>query len=196
MCCLAKQNLNSLREHPSNFKDTFDFVTRILSSKPGPNHMVSFDVKSLFTNIPSDFVIDQILEKSFPDKKGLFHGLTHSQFKKLLIWTTKKTTLQFNNRYFKQINGTAMGSPLAPLLLDVCINWLIDQSQKSEPSLCNFTDTLMTALLHLKNAPTLPNFTNILTLFTQTYNLPMNWLRTTNWLSWMYGLAIQMENWP
>ena len=91
--------------------------------------MVSFDVKSLFTNIPIDFVIDQILKKSFPDKKALFHGLTHSQFKKLLIWTTKKTTLQFNNRYFKQINGAAMGSPLAPLLSDVCMNWLIDQSQ-------------------------------------------------------------------
>ena len=121
-----------IREHPSNIKDTFDFVTRILSSKPGPNHMVSFDVKSLFTNIPIDFVIDQMLEKSFPDKKALFHGLTHFQFKKILIWTTKKTTLQFNNRYFKQINGAAMGSPLAPLLSDVCMNWLIDQSQKIE----------------------------------------------------------------
>ena len=49
------ENLTPLREHPSNIKDTFDFVTRILSSKPGPNHMVSFDVKSLFTNIPIDF---------------------------------------------------------------------------------------------------------------------------------------------
>ena len=124
--------LTPLREQPSNIKDTFDFVSRILSSKPGPNHMVSFDVKSLSTNIPIDFVIDQILEKSFPDKKALFHGLTHSQFKKLLIWTTKKTTLQFNNRYFKQINGAAMGSPFAPLLSDVCMNWLIDQSQKIE----------------------------------------------------------------
>ena len=33
--------------------------------------MIFFDVKSLFTNIPIDFVIDQILEKSFPDKKTL-----------------------------------------------------------------------------------------------------------------------------
>ena len=68
--------LTPLREHSSNIKNTCDFVTRILSSKPGPNHMVSFDVKSLFTNIPIDFVIDQILEKSIPDKKALFHGLT------------------------------------------------------------------------------------------------------------------------
>ena len=53
----------------TNIRDTFDFVTRILSSEPGPNHMVSFDVKSLFTTIPIDFVINQILEKSFSDIK-------------------------------------------------------------------------------------------------------------------------------
>ena len=60
-----------LREHPSNMKDTFDFISRIFHFKPGPNHMISFDVRSLFTNIPLDFVIDQILKKSFPDKKKL-----------------------------------------------------------------------------------------------------------------------------
>ena len=135
--------LTPLHKHPSNINDTFDFVTRILSSKLGPNHMASFDVRSLFTNIPIDYLIDEILEKSFPDKKALFHGLTHSQFKKLLTWTTKKTTLQFNNRYFKQINGAAMGSPLAPLFSDVCMNWLIDQSQKiaTQPvQLCRYVD--------------------------------------------------------
>ena len=93
--------LTPLREHPSNIKDTFDFVTRILSSKPAANHMVSFDVKSLFTNIPIDFVIDQILEKSFPD-----NSLTHSQFKKLLIWTTKKQhyslTIDTSNKLMAQ----------------------------------------------------------------------------------------------
>ena len=59
--------LTPLREHPSNIKDTFNFISRILHSKPGPNRMVSFDVKSLFTNIPLDFGIDQILKMSFPD---------------------------------------------------------------------------------------------------------------------------------
>ena len=91
--------------------------------------MVFFHVKSLFTNISLDFVIDQILKKLFPDKKALFHGLTYSQFKKLLIWTTKKTTLQFNNQYLKQVNGAAMGLLLPHYSQDVCMNWLIDQCQ-------------------------------------------------------------------
>ena len=38
--------LTPLHEHPSNIKDTFDFITRILSSKPVPNHMISSDVKA------------------------------------------------------------------------------------------------------------------------------------------------------
>ena len=46
-----------------------------------------------------------------------------TQFKKLLNWVTKKTVLQFNGSYFEQIDGIAMGIPLAPLMADVCMNW-------------------------------------------------------------------------
>ena len=87
-----------------------------------------------------------------------------------------------------------MGSPLAPLFSDVCMNWLIDQSQKiaTQPvQLYRYVDGCFAAF---EERAQLPNFTNILTLFTQTYNLPMNWPRTTNWLFCMYGLAIKMEN--
>ena len=63
----------------------------------------------------------------------LFHGLTKGQFKKLLIWTTKTTTFQFNKQYYKQTNGVAMGSLLAPLLADLCLNWTIDQTKQIRP---------------------------------------------------------------
>ena len=85
--------------------------------------MVSFDVISLFTNIPLDLVIDIVLQKIYSNKEmTLFHGLTKAQFKKLLTWTTKTTTFQFSKQYYKQTNGVAMGSPLAPLLADLCMN--------------------------------------------------------------------------
>ena len=61
--------LMPLREHDSNIKDTFDFQEKLsdmfnLTSKI----LASFDVKSLFTNIPVDFTIQIILQKLFPDK--------------------------------------------------------------------------------------------------------------------------------
>jgi len=48
----------------------------------------------------------------------------------MLNWVTKKTVLQFNGNYFEQIDGIAMGIPLAPLMADVCMDWVIDQTSK------------------------------------------------------------------
>ena len=82
-----------LREHDSNIKDTFDFQEKLsnmvnLSSKI----LASFDVKSLFTNIPIDFTIQIILQELFPNKLTRFHGMNKRQFRKL-NWTCKTTTL-------------------------------------------------------------------------------------------------------
>ena len=62
-----------LRKHDSNVKDTFDFQEKLsnmanLSTKT----LASFDVKSLFTNIPVNFDIRIILQKLFPDKSTRF----------------------------------------------------------------------------------------------------------------------------
>ena len=126
--------LTPLREHPSCIKDTFDFVSRLSKFNFSSSHMVSFDVISLFTNIPLDLVIDIVLQKIYSNKEmTLLHGLTKAQFKKLLTWTTKTTTFQFNKQYYKQTNGVAMRSPLAPLLADLCMNWIIDQTKQIRP---------------------------------------------------------------
>ena len=74
-----------LREHDYNIKDTFDFQEKLsntvnLSSKI----LASFDVKSLFTNIPIDFKIQIILKKLIPDKSTRFYGKNKRQFRKLL----------------------------------------------------------------------------------------------------------------
>ena len=63
----------------------------------------------------------------------LFHRLTKAQFKKLFIWATKTTIFQFNKQYYTQTNGVAMVSPLAPLLVNLCMNWIIDQTKQIRP---------------------------------------------------------------
>ena len=48
--------------------------------------MVSFDVKSLFTNIPVDFVTDIILKEIYgSDSTKKVYGLTKRQFKNLVF---------------------------------------------------------------------------------------------------------------
>ena len=62
--------LKPLKEDsPFTVKDTFEFCSRFKKL----NHfhhlkMISFDIKSLFTNVPTDEVIKIILDKAFSDK--------------------------------------------------------------------------------------------------------------------------------
>ena len=64
-------------------KDTFDFVNRIskLIVKDG-GIMVSFDIVSLFTNIPTLETIEIILNRAYTDN-DLFHGMDRETLKKL-----------------------------------------------------------------------------------------------------------------
>jgi len=46
------------------------------------------------------------------------------------MWLTQKCVFQFNGEFYEQLGGIPMGSPIAPLLANVCINWLINESKK------------------------------------------------------------------
>ena len=93
--------------------------------------MVSFDVKSLFTNIPVDFVTNMILKEIYgSDSTKKVYGLTKRQFKNLLVWTTKRTTLNFNGSFYEQIDGVGMGSPIAPAFADIFMNYVIEKTKE------------------------------------------------------------------
>ena len=80
--------------------------------------MASFDVASLFTNIPVDETVEIISNQIFANCV-VFEGLDHSQFIKLLSLAVKKCHFTFNNRIYQQIDGMAMGIPLGPLFANI-----------------------------------------------------------------------------
>ena len=78
--------------------------------------MASFDVELIFTfNIPLQETIDICVELLLSDKPNI-DGLTITDFHDLLTITISEPLVLFNNEFFKQINGQAMGSPLGPTL--------------------------------------------------------------------------------
>ena len=79
--------------------------------------MCSFDVCSLFTNVPLDETIKICLEKlySLPDPPTLPRAALH----KLLEFATKKSHFLFDDQYYDQIDGVAIGSPLGPVLANI-----------------------------------------------------------------------------
>ena len=95
-------------------RDTFHFVS-MLDGKDHRLIMASLDVESLFTNIPLDETIDIVTKQVF-GKKRKVNGLSKTDFRRLLVISTKGTVFYFNGRYYRQKDGVAMGSPLGPAL--------------------------------------------------------------------------------
>ena len=69
--------------------------------------MASFDVTSLFTNIPVGETIEIISNQIFANRM-VFKSFDCSQFIKLLSLAVRNCHFTFNNRIYQQIDGVAM----------------------------------------------------------------------------------------
>ena len=79
--------------------------------------MASLDVNSLFTNIPLEETIKICTDELFKDKNTKkVNGLTKTQIKELLTLATKQSLFIFNENFYTQKDGVAMGNPLGPTL--------------------------------------------------------------------------------
>ena len=72
--------------------------------------MASLDVDSLFTNIPLDEIIDICTDSWHKDDKNTLK-ISKNVFRNLLNVATKESFFIFNNKFYEQIDGVAMGYP-------------------------------------------------------------------------------------
>jgi hypothetical protein len=101
-------------------KDTYDFVNKVKDLNiNNDRYVVSFDVESLFTNVPTTETIEHICDLAFANGAEVFNLLTREELHRLLIICTQESHFQFNGEYFDQIDGVAMGSPLGPLFANI-----------------------------------------------------------------------------
>ena len=80
--------------------------------------MPSLNVDSLFTNIPQDETIDISIDSLHNNNKNS-PKVPWDILRDLLNVATKESFLMFNNKFYKQIDGMAMGSPLGPALANI-----------------------------------------------------------------------------
>lgn len=87
--------------------------------------IVSFDVVSLFTNIPIHLAIKNILVKW--DKICNFTTIPKQQFLKLLQFCLSENNyFTYNNKFYQQTYGMPMGNPLSPTIADIVLDSLLD----------------------------------------------------------------------
>ena len=99
-----------------------DFVDRIKKLGNVEGKMVSLDVTALFTNVLLDYVLSKLREKH---GQGLINfSLPIDAILDLIRLCVSTTVFSFNGEGYKQTFGVAMGSPLSPLLANLCMEFI------------------------------------------------------------------------
>ncbi|XP_063584745.1 uncharacterized protein LOC134762298 [Penaeus indicus] len=143
-----------------------------------PVTMASFDVESLFTNVPlleTTDIITNIKTTHFDN-----FGLTKESFKKLLTIAAHHSVFSYDNHLYAQTDGVAMGSPLGPPYANafLChheLNWLKQCPLEFRPIYYRriYRKPTFTGLgLHfISNITYIYRINSIKTLITRAYNL-------------------------
>ena len=116
--------------------DTLSFADMIKRLPPLPDdeEYVSYDVLSLFTNITSDETVDYIIGSIYTHKK-LPQICRKLVFRGLIEKITKDCTFQLSFKFYKQIDGCAMGRPLFVILSDIDMAKMEDDAvEKCQPN--------------------------------------------------------------
>ncbi|UYV62154.1 hypothetical protein LAZ67_1008033 [Cordylochernes scorpioides] len=112
-----------------SIKDSSDFIAKLKNfSQSGSPTMSTFDVTSLFLSLPHSLIFDglgSLLNSpsvSYKDQKVVFE---------LFNICLGMNTLEFNGRFFLQIRGSPMGSPLSTTAAEIVMSyldrWLVSQ---------------------------------------------------------------------
>ena len=114
--------LQPLTLNEFTLKDTFDAANRIQAISPAlfaeGYEFVSFDVESLFTNVPLQRTLKIIIDRIY-NKKLVKTKLKKSTLRKLTRDTCTKTVFSCNNKLYEQTDGVSMGGSLGPVLANI-----------------------------------------------------------------------------
>ena len=139
--------------------DIFEFTNEIQNMEiTNGDILVSYDVSSLFTNVPLDETIEILANRAFTN--NWFNvtydlNLTKMDLVDLLRVATKEQLFQFNGALYEQTDGVAMGSPLGPLLANVFMT-SIEENLERQGKLPSFyrryVDDTLTIMLNMAAA--------------------------------------------
>ena len=111
--------LSPLAKFEFTVQSTKQFVDNLHTETLPVNYsMISFDVTSLFTNVPLDRTFDIIITGIY-GKEEMATQLSRSELIQLLTLCTKQVPFSFNDEIYIQQDGVAMGSPLGPVLANI-----------------------------------------------------------------------------
>ena len=118
-------------------RDSFTFADAIQNSKDANNlFMCSFNISSLFTNVPLKETINICADALYCNNSDAQPLISKAVFIELMKSATSGVDFSFNDIMYKQTDGVAMVSPLGPALANIFFGFYEEKlfSQKSKPS--------------------------------------------------------------
>ncbi|XP_062703673.1 uncharacterized protein LOC134286115 [Aedes albopictus] len=107
-----------------NAVDSNTFCEHVNQLTIPPDHvLVSFDAVSLFTNVTKEVVIHDII--SMWDEIRENTNINLDLFLEIVDFCVGASCFCFRQKFYVQISGTAMGSPLSPILADIVMENLL-----------------------------------------------------------------------
>ena len=124
-------------------QSTENFIDVIKTAQiPDDHRLVSFDVKSLFTSIPLQLDLD-CTERAIKTS-------TVKLPKPTLNLCLTSTYFQYNGKYYKQLHGTAIGSPVSVVVAEIVMQNFEEQAlstyTKTLPLELRYVDDTFTAV--------------------------------------------------
>lgn len=109
-------------KHPAYVRDTYHFIEFVKNlTIRGDFYFFSMDVDNLYTNIPIPAGIECVrnIFRTYPDPKR-----PDDELLKLLELNLTRNDFMFNDKFYLQIKGTAMGKKFAPAYANIFMaNW-------------------------------------------------------------------------
>ena len=144
-------------------KDSFSFVSQINNANLSKKILVSYDVTSLFTNIPLQETIDLPINLIFNYNPSL--NITKKELKKLFLFPISQTHFIFISNFYNQIDGIAMGSPLAPVLANIFMGfyestWINEHNLNKPKFYLRYADDILAAFDKEQDSLNFLNFLN------------------------------------
>ena len=133
---LAKILKPLVGKSPHHINSTQDLVEQAkhITLAPG-GCLSSYDVSFLFTLVPVDpspNIIKDLLEKDHTLKERTVMEI--SDIILLLEFCLKNTYFSFQDQFYEQVEGAAMGSPASPIVANLYMEYLETKSSKYCPT--------------------------------------------------------------
>ncbi|XP_068242406.1 uncharacterized protein [Palaemon carinicauda] len=106
----------------SHLIHSYDFIDRIGNNFDTDCRMVSLDVTALFTNVPLEYVLDNLRAKIFEEQ--LHIPIPLEPFLALVRLCVSTNLFYFNYICYRQLFGVSMGSKLSPILSNLCMEFV------------------------------------------------------------------------